>query len=67
MGRAATAAKRTELTPLERIDPIRNIAGVCYEMEDQISHAIAIARTAQDRRMDDEEADCLEALGLILS
>lgn len=48
------------------VNPLRNIAGIAYDMELQIADAIGIARTAQERQTDDEGGDCSDALDLIL-
>ncbi len=53
-----------------QFDPLRNISGLALEMEDDISDAIAIARTAKERSInaenEGEEFNCSDALGLIL-
>lgn len=42
---------------------IHDIANIAYDMEMHISGAIAIARTAGERQIDDEESNGGDALG----
>lgn len=66
MSNTTPVAKRTKQPPPERIDPLRNISGICYDMEDEINHAIAISRTALDQLGNDDDANGQGALELIL-
>ncbi len=61
-------AKRNELKPIERIDPLRNISGAAYDMELPIRDAIGIARTVHHRSMGENDADeyCSATMGLLL-
>ncbi|MDR4469823.1 MAG: hypothetical protein MRJ68_16260 [Nitrospira sp.] len=67
MARTTTAvAKRTKEPTPEPINPLKNIEGIAFEMEDKVNHTIAIARTALDQLADDEEANGQGALELIV-
>jgi hypothetical protein len=61
-----TMATRNGPKPLEKMTPVEKISSIAYDMELHISDAIGIARTAQERHIDEQEADCKAALGLIL-
>ena len=57
---------RTDQEPDEQINPLRNIAGIAFDMELQIQDAIGVARTAHDMIGEDEVGDPVGALRLIL-
>jgi len=59
-------AKRNLKQSLTPVQVIERIAGAAFDMELQISDAVGIARTAEERQIDDGGEDCSEALGLIL-
>lgn len=59
-------AKRHLTQTLTPAQVIERIAGAAYDMELQISDAIGIARTAEERQIDDDGGDCSDALNLIL-
>ena len=65
LSRATDRTKTNETKEIERIDPLANISGIAYDMELQISDAIGVVRTALERRSNDEDEDCGDALGLI--
>lgn len=66
MGRATTAAKRTETVPLERLTPLQKISSIAYDMELQIADAIGITRTAQEKALEENFEEYDAAFGLIL-
>lgn len=59
-------AKRHLTQTLTPAQVIQRIAGAAYDMELQISDAIGIVRTAEERQMDDDGGDCSDVLNLIL-
>ncbi|MDR4467531.1 MAG: hypothetical protein MRJ68_04415 [Nitrospira sp.] len=66
MGRTTTAAKRTEIVPLEKMTPLEKISELAFDMELQIKDAIGIARTAQQKAVEENFEEYDAAFGLIL-